>query len=71
MEPDKDAQTITQFCRSNGISRQFFYDLRKIGKGPDLMEMGAKKLISKEASKRWRAERERDPLSTIKPSVAA
>ncbi|MET4345689.1 hypothetical protein AB7Z32_21330 [Bradyrhizobium sp. 482_C4_N1_1] len=53
---DADAYTIEEFCRRNRVSIQMFY------KRPDLMprtfNVGKRRLISREAAARWRAERE-------------
>ena len=67
---DRDAQTIPEFCRSNRISKATFYNLDKIGKAPKTIKLGAKRIISKEASARWRAEREAEPLKTTQPAAA-
>lgn len=53
---DADAYTVEEFCRKNRISVQLFY------KHPDLMPdsfyVASRRLISREAAARWRAERE-------------
>ena len=54
-----DLFSIREFCLRNCITRQFFYELRKRGLGPDLIRLGTRVLISREAAARWRAERER------------
>ncbi len=52
------ASTINEFCRAHRISRAFFYKLRKQGKGPRVMEVEGRRLISDEAAAAWRHERE-------------
>jgi hypothetical protein len=51
-----DAYTVEEFCRRHRVSTQMFY------KRPDLMPdnfyVGKRRLISREAATRWRAERE-------------
>jgi hypothetical protein len=51
-----DAYSVADFCRRHGISVQVFY------KYPDLMPasfyVGSRRLISREAAARWRADRE-------------
>lgn len=49
-----DAQTIEAFCRSHCISRAFFYVLKKQGKAPREIRIGAKVLISRESAADWR-----------------
>lgn len=48
------ALTIRQFCDSHNISHAFYYELKKDGKGPREMEVGARRLISVEEAARWR-----------------
>lgn len=53
---DADAYSVQEFCRRHRLSPQLFY------KRPDLMPdsfyVGTRRLISREAAARWRAERE-------------
>jgi predicted site-specific integrase-resolvase len=52
------AKSIDEFCEDHGISRATYYNLKKIGKGPIEMNVGARRLVSDEAAERWRRERE-------------
>jgi hypothetical protein len=52
------AYTIKEFCAAHRLSEQMFYKLQKLGLGPDVMELGARRTISIEAAERWRKERE-------------
>jgi hypothetical protein len=55
------SQTIPQFCSSEGISRAFYYELKKAGKGPREMRHADGCIrISPEARRDWRGERERE-----------
>src|SRR5262245_60468761 len=54
------ALSISQFCARNNISRSFFYKLKKNGKAPRIMEVDGRRIISPEAERDWRVERERD-----------
>ena len=54
------ALSITQFCARNNISRSFFYKLMKRGKAPRTMNVDGRRIISPEAERDWRLERERD-----------
>ena len=48
------AFTVSQFCGSHNVSRTYFYELLKQGKGPRLMRVGRRFLISAEAAADWR-----------------
>jgi predicted DNA-binding transcriptional regulator AlpA len=50
--------SVPQFCTSHGLSRSFFYKLLAQGKGPRLVKLGARTLISAEAAEAWRARME-------------
>jgi len=54
------ALSISQFCARNNISRSFFYKLKKRRKAPRIMDVDGRQLISPEAERDWRLERERD-----------
>jgi predicted DNA-binding transcriptional regulator AlpA len=54
------ALSIPQFCARNNISRSFFYKLKKRGKAPRTMDVDGRRIISPEAERDWRLERERD-----------
>lgn len=46
--------TVPQFCDGHNVSRTHFYALLKDGKGPRLMKVGRRTLISAEAAVAWR-----------------
>ncbi len=50
--------TVAQFCADHNISRTHFYQLTKDGKGPRLMKLGRRVLISAEAAADWRRQME-------------
>jgi hypothetical protein len=54
------ALSISQFCARNNISRSFFYKLKKRGKAPRTMNVDGRRIISPDAERDWRLERERD-----------
>ncbi len=54
------ALSISQFCVRNNISRSFFYKLKKSQKAPRTMSVGGRQIISPEAERDWRLERERE-----------
>lgn len=46
--------TVPQFCDDHNISRTHFYELIKLGRGPRLLRVGRRVLITAEASADWR-----------------
>jgi hypothetical protein len=53
------AYSIPEFCRVHGgISQSYFHALVAKGKGPRLMKIGARTLISVEAAAEWRKQQE-------------
>jgi hypothetical protein len=57
------AMSIARFCRRNDLSEPLYYKLQVNGLGPKTMRVGARTLISIEAERRWRQERERKPVN--------
>jgi hypothetical protein len=55
---DLDAFSIPDFCRRHRLSQSFYFKLQQEGRGPRVMKIGARVLISKEAAAEWRRERE-------------
>lgn len=51
---NKPTATIPDFCTAHNISRTHLYELIKAGKGPRLMKLGRRVLISAEAAAEWR-----------------
>jgi hypothetical protein len=49
-----DALTVDEFCSRHGISRRLFYDLQKQGRGPRIMKVNSRTLVSREAAAEWR-----------------
>jgi predicted DNA-binding transcriptional regulator AlpA len=56
---DAQAQTVDEFCQSHRISRGTFYNLLKDDRGPRVMKVGSRTLISTEAAIDWRRRRQR------------
>ena len=46
--------TVPQFCADHNISRASFYNLLSEGKGPTIMKVGSRTLVSVEAAAAWR-----------------
>lgn len=52
---NKPAYSIPGFCADHHFSKAFLYKLIKDGKGPRLMKIGRRTLISAESAADWRA----------------
>jgi len=64
-----DSQTISEFCRSEKISRAKYFQLRREGKGPKEMRDLKWVRISPEAKLEWRRERERAGSETVVTNI--
>ncbi len=53
-----DAMTVDEFCHGHRLSRGTFYNLLKDGRGPAVMKVGARTLVSREAAAAWRRQME-------------
>ena len=51
---NRPVYTVNEFCDEHRVSRTLFYWLIKEGKGPRLMKLGRRTLISAEAANDWR-----------------
>jgi hypothetical protein len=51
---DADAYTVDEFCARHRISKRRFYELVGEGRGPRLMRLGRRPLISREAAADFR-----------------
>lgn len=54
MDGDRDAYGVEEFCKRHGISRAYLYLLWRRDAGPRFMQVGARRLISREAAADWR-----------------
>jgi hypothetical protein len=63
MDEPKDAYGVQEFCDRNGISRAFLYLLWRRGDGPRFLQLGTRRLISKEAGADWRRSLEQTPAA--------
>ena len=52
---------LTEFCRRHDLSRAFLYLLWRRGQGPRFLQVGARRIISKEAGADWRRSLEQTP----------
>ena len=55
---NKPTYSVSSFCADHYISKAFLYKLIGEGKGPRLMKVGRRTLISSEAAADWRAHME-------------
>lgn len=62
-----DVYDIDSFCKSHRISRALFYLLNKDGRGPKVMKVGRRTLITKESAASWRQRMEQQ---TARPAAA-
>jgi hypothetical protein len=53
------SKTIGEFCDDNRISRSFYYQMKRLGIGPDEMRHASAVRITHEAEKRWQEAGER------------
>lgn len=65
--PEKLAFSVRDFCALHDITRSTFYVLKARGEAPDVIRVGRRTLISKEAALRWREDMSR-PWSEGAPS---
>jgi hypothetical protein len=51
------AFSVDEFCEAHRISRAHYYNLRKLGLGPDEARAGDRVIITVEAAAHWRKQR--------------
>jgi hypothetical protein len=56
---ERAAYTIPEFCDTHRISRAHYYNMRKLGLGPDEARVGDRVIITIESAARWRRQREK------------
>jgi hypothetical protein len=62
----KQAMSVDQFCHAHGIGRDLFYELMRLGQGPQCMLLKRRRLISFESAAAWRAKRaERETTTEV------
>jgi hypothetical protein len=61
MDDDRDAYSVEEFFRRHGISRAYLYLLWRRGEGPRFMQVGARRLVSREAAFEFRKAAEKTP----------
>src|SRR5438105_839917 len=63
-QESRAAYTIDEFCEAHRISRSKLYHLWNERRGPRMMRIGTKVLITAEAAADWRREREAESHPT-------
>ncbi len=61
MDSEKDTYSVDEFAARHGISRAYLYLLWKRGEGPNFMQVGARRMVSREAAANWRRSVEQQP----------
>jgi hypothetical protein len=51
---DNGLMTIPEFCERNTIKKSFYHKLQAAGKGPRVLRVGGRRMISREAEAEWR-----------------
>lgn len=59
------AFSVAEFCRDHGISRGLFYRLVREGRGPAIMKLNRRTLISREAAEEWRRHIESETAAAV------
>jgi excisionase family DNA binding protein len=52
-KPVKSYYSVRELCSLLGISRALFYKLRQEGRGPNVIKLGKRTLITNEALQAW------------------
>jgi hypothetical protein len=61
----KPTYTILEFCQAHGnISKSFFHKLVNDGRGPRVMKLGHRTLITEEAAAEWRTKMESNTVAS-------
>jgi hypothetical protein len=57
-QPVMETYSVESFCQAHGICKGHFYNLLSDGLGPNIIKLGRRTLISKEAATDWRKKME-------------
>lgn len=60
-----DAYSIREFVERHGISRAYLYQLWAEGAGPRYMQLGRRRLISRESAAEWRRRMEAETAASV------
>ena len=59
------AFSVDEFCQAHGISRGLFYKLVKEGRGPAIIKLNTRTLISREAAEKWLRRMESETAASV------
>lgn len=68
--PSQFAFSVAQFCEGHDITKVLFYKLLKEGRGPRIMKVGTRTLISAEAAAAWRRQMEEGAQVSVRSGGA-
>lgn len=68
---ERTAYSIPEFCEAYRISQMTFFRLKRTGRGPNVMKIGKRTLISVEASEAWRRSCEAKTITATKRALSA
>lgn len=57
---EQQAYSIMEFCQMHGISRSYYFLIRRDGRGPRELRLGRRVLITRDAAADWRITHERE-----------
>ena len=63
---ERDADGVTEFCQRHGFSKSFLYGEWRRGKGPRFLQVGDRRIITREAGADWRRELEAEAAATLR-----
>jgi predicted DNA-binding transcriptional regulator AlpA len=71
-QPPEGAYTVKQFCETHGgISKAFFYKLKKCGAAPRTYRLGTRFFVSIEAAAEWRRRKEEEEMEQESSTIVA
>jgi hypothetical protein len=62
---DREADGVREFCRRHGISTGHLYALWRGKRGPRYMQLGDRRIITREAGADWRREMEAETAAEL------
>jgi hypothetical protein len=67
---NQDAYDIITFCHRHNLSRAALYNAWKAGRGPRVMRVGSRVLITREAAEAWRRQCEQTSEQPVGGTLA-
>ena len=62
---NENSYTVEEWCHKHRLCRATFYNLRKVGKGPQILKAGSRTLITFQADLDWQRVREAETAEGI------